>query len=198
MTKYILNSGATSKHPEKAALFLSEMIKGLSDEPRILCCFFAEKREDWEKKFDGYKSSFFGSVDDNIHLQLSLAMPDKFVEQVKNNDVVLIAGGDDHLLAYWLRQYDLPRLWENKVVVASSAGSNILARHFWTCDWRQCMDGLNILALKFLPHYQSDFGAADPRGPIDWQAAYNELAVYGDNTLPIYALEEGDFVVIEK
>jgi hypothetical protein len=74
----------------------------------------------------------------------------------------------------------------------------MLATHFWTCDWRLCLDGLGILPIKFIPHYESDFGADDPRGPIDWQKAYDELAVYGDTSLPIHALTESEFIVLEK
>lgn len=60
------------------------------------------------------------------------------------------------------------------------------------------MDGLGILPIKFLAHYKSDFGASDPRGPIDWEKAYDELSKYGDTSLPIHALEEGYFVIINQ
>ena len=54
------------------------------------------------------------------------------------------------------------------------------------------------MPIKFIPHYNSNYGVDDPRGPIDWQKAKDELAKYGDKALPIYALEEGDFVVFER
>jgi hypothetical protein len=61
------------------------------------------------------------------------------------------------------------------------------------------MDGLGILPIKFIPHYKSEtYGNDDTRGPIDWEKAYEDLADYGDKSLPIQALEEGDFVVLEK
>lgn len=59
------------------------------------------------------------------------------------------------------------------------------------------MDGLSILPIKFLAHYHSAYGENDPRGPINWQKAYKELSAYGDTTLPICALPEGDFRVFE-
>jgi len=197
MTKYILNSGGTRNNLKKTALFFNEIIKGLGEDPRILSCSFAEKREYWEEKFEEYKTLFTSLIDKNIKPKFEMAIPDRFVEQIKNNDVITLSGGDDHLLLYWLRQYNLSEIWKDKIVATSSAGSNALAKHFWTCDWRQCMDGLNILPIKFIPHYKSRFGSSDPRGPIDWKKAYQELLKYGDQTLPIYALEEGDFIVIE-
>ena len=60
------------------------------------------------------------------------------------------------------------------------------------------MDGLGILPIKFLPHYQSDYGKNDSRGPIDWEKGRLELKNYADQSLPVYALKEGEFVVIES
>jgi len=198
MTKYILNSGGLRNNPEKAVLFFNEILKGLGNEPKVLFCFFAQARQDWEKKFEDYKGNFLKMVDGDIQPVVELAFPDKFVEQVKNCDAIIIYGGDDHLIKYWLNQYNLPELWTGKVVATNSAGSDVLVKHFWTCDWRQCMDGLGILPIKFIPHYKSDYGNDDPRGPVEWKVAHGELVDYGDKSLPIHALEEGDFIIIEK
>ena len=40
MTKYILNSGGAKNYPDKAKKFVEEIVKGLSDRPHILFCFF--------------------------------------------------------------------------------------------------------------------------------------------------------------
>ncbi|EKE21485.1 MAG: hypothetical protein ACD_7C00216G0001 [uncultured bacterium] len=60
------------------------------------------------------------------------------------------------------------------------------------------MDGLGILPIKFIPHYKSSYGEDDPRGSIDWESAYKELEGCGNKSLPIHALEEGNFIVIEQ
>ena len=198
MTKYILNSGGLKNFPEKEKKFNKEIVKKLSKTPSILFCYFAVPREHWEEKFARHAEHFLESMDKDVKPKFELAFPDKFINQIKNNDAIIIHGGDDKLLLYWLKQYNLPEIWEGKVVAGSSAGSNTLVKHFWTCDWRQCMDGLNILPIKFIPHYKSGFGDNDPRGLIDWTKAYNELSEYGDKTLPMYALEEGDFIIFEK
>jgi len=195
MTKYILNSGGLGNHPEKAKIFFNEIISSLGNNPKILFCFFAEKRENWEEKFTLYKKDFESKI--STKPIIDLAFPDSFEKQIKESDAISIYGGDDHLIQYWLRRFDLPKLWEGKVVATNSASSHALAKHFWTCDWRECMDGLGILPIKFLAHFKSDFGVNDPRGPIDWDNAYKELEKYGDKSLPIYALEEGDYKVFE-
>jgi peptidase E len=195
MTKYILNSGSVSRYPEKYKAYIQEIIKGLGNNPKILLCFFAQKREDWEQAFIAKVENLKELMPDGVKAEFSLAMPENFVQQVKNNDAIIIHGGDDHLVKYWLEQYDLKELYKDKVVAGSSAGTNVLVKYFWTCDWRQNMQGLGLVPIKFLPHYKSDYGANDPRGPVAWDKAYKELKNYKEE-LEVYALEEGDYVVI--
>lgn len=200
MTKYVLKSGNDKSFPDKERKATKEILSGLGKNVNILYCLFAQPREDWAEKYDKYKEGFSRLVKGgDIRINFDMAFPDKFEEQAKRSDVIMIQGGDDYLLQYWLKQFDLPKLWEGKVVVASSAGSDALATSFWTCDWRKCMDGLGIVPVKFVPHYKSKtYGVNDPRGPIDWKKAYNEITEYGDKTLPVHALEEGNYIVIEQ
>ncbi|MDD5721534.1 MAG: Type 1 glutamine amidotransferase-like domain-containing protein [Candidatus Pacebacteria bacterium] len=196
MTKYILNSGGSKNYPDLAKKFFAEIVKNLGNNPRLLMCFFAQPREDWEIKFSEFKEKCKMFPEEATPI-FELAFPENFEEQIKNSAVVYIHGGDDHLLQYWLRQFDIPKIWEGKVIATSSAGSDAISKYFWTCDWRRCMDGLSILPIKFLPHYKSSYGSDDPRGPIDWDKALEELKNYKEN-LPIHALKEGEYVVIES
>jgi len=195
MTKYILNSGGIRNNIEGGKKFFAEAVKDLGNNPKILICLFAYPREHWEKKIEEIKHNNLYS--EEVNPSFSLAIPDIFEEQIKDNDIIYIYGGDDHLLQYWLKKFDIPNIWKDKVIITNSAGSNAMVKYFWTCDWRKCMDGLGILPIKFIPHYQSSFGSDDPRGPINWEQAYKELKGYKED-LPIYALKEGEFVVFEK
>lgn len=196
MTKYVVNSGGIRNSEDKGKSFFEEIVSGLGANPKILFSFFAEKREDWESKFNDYSKGFNELVDSRP--EITLAMPDTFERQAEKSDAIYFHGGDDHLVQYWLQKFDLPDVFKGKVVATNSASSNALSRQFWTCDWRQCMDGLGILPIKFISHYMSDFGTDDPRGPINWKEAYKELEEYGDKSLPVHALEEGQFIVIEQ
>lgn len=197
MTKYVLNSGGVHANKAKAIKFFAEIVKDLGPNPRILFCFFATPRENWEEKFQEYQIGFPDRMPAGVQPNMELAMPSKFVDQVKTADVIYVHGGDDHLLQYWLSKFDIPKIWDDKVVGASSAGSDALASSFWTCDWRECMDGLGVVPIKFFSHYRStSYAANDPRGPIDWEKAHKELKNYGGKSLPIHALEEGEFIVI--
>jgi hypothetical protein len=197
MTKYILNSGGVKKNPEVAKKFFAEMVRGFGEHPKVLICCFAQPRQYWEAKFadDKARTHLFP---EHVQPEFELAFPDTFAEQIAGCDALYIHGGDDHLLLYWLRKFDIPTIWEGKVVATSSASSQALSKHFWTCDWRQTRDGLGVLPIKFIAHFDSDYGADDPRGPIDWDAAYQVLKNYGDTTLPIHALKEAEYVVFEQ
>jgi hypothetical protein len=196
MTKYVLNSGGLKNHPDLTKKFFAEVFKGLGDAPRLLICCFAQPRENWEAKFSEDRNSPLFPVGTNPVLEL--AFPDTFEDQIKKSQAIYIHGGDDHLIQYWLKKFDLPKIWEDKVVATNSGSSHALSSSFWTCDWRQSMNGMGILPIRFLAHFQSSYGNGDPRGPIDWGNALKELSAYGDTSLPIHALKEGDYVVIEK
>ncbi|MBU1203188.1 Type 1 glutamine amidotransferase-like domain-containing protein [Patescibacteria group bacterium] len=198
MTKYIINSGGLRNNPDKHKKYLAEIVKDLGNKPKILLCFWAQKREDWEISFAEKSESLAQLMPKGIKATFEMATPDQFEKQVANNQAIIIHGGDDTLVKYWLSKFDLKNLFVGKVVAGSSAGADVLVKHFWTCDWRQCMDGLGILPIRFIPHYKSDYGIDDPRGPVDWDKAYQELESYGDKNLPIHALQEGEFIVIEK
>lgn len=198
MTKYVLNSGGIKNQPELKKQFHQELVKGLGNTPNFLLCNFAQGREYWEAKFQDYSSAVAEDMPDGVTPGFTLAMPDKFAEQCKRADVIYFHGGDDHLLKYWMGQLYTAELFKDKVVATNSASSDMLATHYWTCDWRQPGDGFGILPIKFIPHYQSAFGADDPRGAIDWEKAKQELTEYGDEALPIYALQEGEYKVFEQ
>ncbi len=198
MTKYVLNSGGLSNNPKRAKEFFDELIVGLGDKPKVLLCLFAKPREDWDDKFKEYKDGIITNPPSGVVPKYRWAHPETFKKQLKWCDVVYFWGGDDHLIKYWLNQFEVPNIWKDKVVGTNSSSSNAMSTQFWTCDWRKPFQGLGILPVKFIAHYNSSYGSEDLRGPIDWSKARKELEEYGDKSLPIYALEEGEYVVIEQ
>lgn len=198
MTKYILNSGSAKKYPEKERAFIDEILRDLPKKVRVLYCFFSQARERWETKYCAYQERFSELAGEEHELAFDLAFPDTFEEQVAKSDVVLIQGGDDYLLQLWLKQFDLEEIFKDKVIAASSAGSDALVSYFWTCDWRKCLDGMGIIPVKIIPHFKSEYGKDDPRGEIDWELAKEELKEYGDKQMKVYALKEGEFIVFKK
>ncbi len=132
-----------------------------------------------------------------VEPEFVLAIPDNFDQQCTKTDVIYFHGGDDYLLQYWMRKFDLSKIFEDKIVATNSGSSDMLSKYYWTCDWRECQEGFGVLPIKFIPHYDSSFGSDDPRGPVDWNKAMEELKDFGEPDLPIYALHEGDYIVFE-
>lgn len=198
MTKYILQSGGLANAPRKAQKYFNEITRGLGAEPNVLMCFFAQKRSCWEEKFEKYQRGFVENVSGSCKPVFELAMPSRFEQQVLHNDLICLYGGDDDLIRCRMRNFDLPKIWDGKAVAAISAGANMLAKYFWTCDWRECKEGSGVLPIKFIAHFASKYGQKDPRGPIDWEEARAELEIFGGGDLPVHCLEEGDYAVFEK
>lgn len=197
MTKYVVQSGGIKNEPERKKQFHQELVKGLGNAPKFLLCDFAQGREYWEVKFANYSDLIHEDMPVGVVPSFELAMPDIFVEQCDKADIIYFHGGDDHLVQYWMRQFNLNELFTDKVVATNSASSNMLATSYWTCDWRAYGDGLGVLPIKFIPHYESSFGDDDPRGPIDWHIAKQQLEEWGSKDLPMYALKEGEYRVFQ-
>lgn len=197
MTKYVLNSGGIRNQPVLKKKFHHEIVAGLGNNPKFVLCNFAQGREYWENKFTSYSAAIAEDMPEGVQPTFALALPGTFVEQCKHADVIYFHGGDDELLLFWLKQFDCPALFTDKVIATNSASSQAVSTCFWTCDWRQCKDGMGILPIKFIAHYKSVYGKDDPRGPIDWEKACQDLDGYGKPNLPIYALKEGEYKVFQ-
>lgn len=198
MTTYVLNSGGWRNYPDRAKEFFAEVFKNSGNNPKVLVCLFAMPRDEWDVKYDQNIERIRKVLPEGIAPTFTLAEPASFPAQVMAADIVYITGGVDQLVLHWLKQFDLAKIFEGKTVATSSASSHALSTHFWSADWRMCLDGLGILPIKFLAHFKSAYGSTDKRGPIDWDAAKAELEKCGDPKLPIHAMEEGRFVVLQS
>lgn len=193
MTKYILVGGYIHKAPDGGKALFEEMVKGFNfDRPiKILDCTFAEPRELWKEKFQKDKLIFLRYLN---NFEFEFADPLKFAEQIKLSDVLHIRGGTVDLLmevlsksGNWIKEL------EGKTVVGTSAGAGVFAKYSYGLNSLKLLDCLGLLPIKFLAHFRSDYNAPN----IDWDKALEELKNYKED-LPIYALKEGEFVVINK
>ena len=102
MTKYVLNSGGVKRHPDLKKKFHEELVKELGGKPAFLLCNFAQGREYWDVKFEGYAKSIAKDMPTGVEPTFELAIPATFEAQCKRADVLYFHGGDDHLLQYWM------------------------------------------------------------------------------------------------
>lgn len=194
-TKYILAGGNDRGSVEYWAKLAAEINN--SNPVHVLSCFFSQPRENWESKYPAYNEVFmkaFGKL-----VTRELAFPHDFRGRVKNADIIYLHGGDDTLLVHYLDGFnDLKDMFAGKTVIGSSAGADYLSRNYWTCDWRDTFSGSGLTPLNIIPHYGSDYGKDDPRGPIDWEAAHRAFKETIGSGQEVVCLREGEFVVFES
>lgn len=195
MTKYILVGGFVHKAPDEGKAFCEELVKGIDKKPvKILDCMFARKKEEWQEGMDSDNVFFLKFIKD---FELELADPDKFTEQVKNSDVVYLKGGYTSLLVEALSKNES---WINelggKVLVGTSAGADAIAKYYTVLKTHRTGDGLGLLPIKFIPHWNSDYSDEEVKD-IDWSLELKKLKGYKEE-LPIYTLGEGEFIVINS
>jgi len=130
-----------------------------------------------------------------IHINATI---DNFEKEVENADAIYMHGGSTKPLRDILKKYNIEKLFNNKSVGTNSASSMALAKYAWSRDERIPTEELGVFPIKFLAHFKSDYGKDDFRGEIDWDKVYEDLSNYGDTSLPIYALKEGEFIIMNK
>lgn len=195
MIKYILVGGYVHKAPDEGKAFCDELIKGIDKKPiKILDCMFARKKEDWQESIDKDQVFFSKFIKD---FELELADPDKFTEQVKNSDVIYLRGGYTSPLMEllskdksWIKELD------GKVLAGTSAGADVIAKHYTVLKTHRVGDGLGLLPIKFIPHWMSDYSDEEVKD-INWNEELEKLKNYKED-LPIHALREGEFEVINS
>jgi len=193
MTKYILVGGYPDKASDEGKAFCEEIIKGFEEPIRILDCVFARPQDTWEKVLAD-DQEFFKDHLPNKKLEIQLAAPENFVEQVKWANVIYFRGGRTTPLTELLNKN---KGWdeelERKTLAGTSAGANMMAKYYYGLDSLKLREGLGLLPIKVIVHWRSDYNAPN----IDWDKVYSELKNYKED-LPIITLAEGQFEIITK
>lgn len=197
MTKYILDGGGMRQYQDEGVALFGEFVAGLGHSPKILMCFFGEEEEVWADKYDEWTRRIVNSVKP-VSPVFSLASVADFVSQAALHDALFIYGGRNSRMKHAFSRVDVSVVFPTfKAVLGSSAGAIFLADVSWSCDEREMLDGSGLLPVKTIVHYQSERYDQDPRGPIDWQKAYQECEHYGKE-LPIHALREASYTVVTQ
>jgi peptidase E len=195
MTKFVLSSGGIKKTPNFKK-FVGDIFDGSGSSPKVLLCFFAEPREDWEDKFMSFSKLIKESVKQRVSPEFILASQENFKQEVIDSDIIYFYGGDFELLKYRLSQYDLRKLLQNKTVAGSSSGFVIFIKTFFDSDYRKVNYGLNFIPIKTLPHFGEKI--SDPvRGELDWQKAEEELKKAEPTDLEISKIQAGEYQIFE-
>ena len=192
-TKYILVGGYPQKGPNEGKDFAEELVKGFGESVNILVCLFARTRDVWDDAYNQDVEAFQRHLPEK-KLEIAMADPEKFLEQLRRADVLYLRGGNStQLLIDALRGYQgLEGMLHGKTVAGSSAGADAISQYYYGLDTPdEIKEGLGLLPVKVVVHYRSDYNAPS----IDWDRVDGLMA----NTHPEFPtlnLAEGQFEVI--
>lgn len=194
MTKYILQGGGMKEFSFKKYINFWKLLKLIPRKSKILVVFFARPKEDWGMLFKKTKNSNFVFGRWDIDYVLASDDSNEFIEQIKECNVVYFRGGNTPMLQKKLEQLpNLRQLLEDKLIIGSSAGSLVFAKYYYDQDYDQIFKGLNFLDVKMITHYKSKGEYASTSGD-------DKLRMLKDyeEDLPVYAIRETEFVIIDK
>lgn len=187
MTKYILHGGNEEHMKGDDKKFYAEIVKDLPEPVKILLVFYAIDKDRWDEKFEIIKNNFAKSTNKKVELIIADEDIDKFIQLVKNSDVIYLRGGDFSPLLNKLNKINnLDELLKNKVVMGASAGCYVLAKYFYSRRHDKIFNGLGVLPIKSTCHY-SDL----------LKDKLEELKKYKED-LEVVILPENKYVVINK
>mgnify|MGYP001570432368 CR=1 FL=1 len=193
MTKIILVGGCDYKAPDGGKAFCEALTDGFEEPVKILDCLFARPKEKWDEVYQKDKK-FFAMQLPGKTIELELAQPEKFIQQMRWSNAIYIRGGSNDLLldilhtcGDWLAELD------GKTLAGSSAGACIIVKYYYELDSLKLGEGLGLLPMKIIVHWKSDYNAPN----INWISARAKLKKYKED-LPLLALGEGKFVTIER
>ena len=190
MIKFILVGGYPYKATDGGKAFAHQLVAGFTEEVvNILLCMFARPRDNWEKAY-AQDIEFFTAHLYPKKVQFQLANPETFKAQVQWSQVVYIRGGSTEVLLSELQKQNIHLETElhGKTLAGSSAGAQAISRYYYGVDSLQVGEGLGLLPVKVVVHYQSDYNAPN----INWERAVSELKDYKED-LPVITLAEGQF-----
>lgn len=183
-TTFILHGGfAKEKSDEDNSLFYSEILKNSSSNPKILLVPFA-KDEDRIIPATQKVSREFQNVANGKVLTVDIATKNTFIDQLKNSEIIYFHGGTSTNLLNALTPFgDISEYLQEKIVAGESAGANILCTYFYSPHADKVLEGLKILPIRLIPHYD--------------ETKKDKLNGYGDDMETVF-LPEYEFKVITR
>lgn len=155
MSKYILHGGFTSEDNEQNTKFFTECFSDTPQNGNVLIVMFASENDGDE----GYYNNLCDRLRKYSNKQITFekANRDEFISQVKKASTIFFQGGDTNRLISALKKYEnLRELFLDKTIIGSSAGAYALGRFGTSHDEVHIDEGLGILPLRVVCHYQSD------------------------------------------
>lgn len=153
-TKFILHGGFPNHINEKNDKFFQEILSVNKKQSKIILVYFAKDASRYEELRKKSISQFEKNKGEK-ELEFEIAKKEKFIEQVKEANIVYLHGGKTLRLLEALKKYnDLKELFQNKVIVGESAGAYVLSACFYTKSVGYIFKGLELVPVKTICHYE--------------------------------------------
>lgn len=186
-TTFILHGGESSRNTQANKSFFTHIVDHVhKNKLDILCVYFARPKHRWEESFEEDRAIFHELCSSK---SLNITMADLEIQvlrrQIQKSDIVFINGGLHGCLKETLNTLgNFPTLIRGKTVVGISAGANILSKYYWSSVAQDIREGLGILPIKLICHYE----------PTD-TAEVQALERYKEK-LPLHKITEEHFEII--
>jgi len=186
MTTFILHGGRVTHESEANTKFFQEIANRLPDGARVLCCYFANPTK-IVSAHEHITAHIDAATEKHFIFEIADPDPEIFVEQAGRADALYFHGGTTGLLKDALQPIkNLSQLFQDKLVIGTSAGAHMLSRYYYSVMKSELYVGLGILPIKVISHYADEY-----KGQLEMLKTHGE-------SLETYALQEGEFIVINK
>lgn len=195
MTKFILHGGESGIPCESNDNYYKEIINSVVGPMKVLLVYFAVEKNRWVGLVQWHNDKFTEQANGKkIEFKVATDNTEEFSRQLRWCDVVYIRGGSTPMLQSQFEKVpNFKELIKDKVVAGSSAGALVFAKYWYDQDYDKVFDGLDVLSVKMITHYLStgEYAATSGKDKLEKLKAHKE-------DLPIYAIPETEFVIVNK
>lgn len=162
------------------------------DVVRFLCIYFARPEARWEDSY-AHDRSILAALGKEVGIDTKTKLAtydmDELIEGITDCDVIFINGGfrgrlKDTLLAIGLHNFR--QMISGKTLAGISAGANILSRYYYSQGVDDIREGIGLLKIKLLTHYEKDM-AGQMKKLLDYK-----------EDLPIVTIAEEEYIVMDQ
>lgn len=154
-TKYILHGGYENEDNSQNGEFFTECFADTPEKPTALIVMFARENDGDTEKYENRCRLMSKFTDKDV--KFKKANRETFEAQINQADIIFFQGGNTNMLLEKLKKYsDLPDALKGKTVVGSSAGAYALSTLGASHHEAHTREGLGILPLRVVCHYESD------------------------------------------
>ena len=182
MIKGILIGGGDLS-PDVLNKIKEESVVGFSKDKsiKVLVIPFARYKEDWDSVY--MKNTKKYNHDDFVYDYIRASENNnELLSQLNTAEIVIVPGGSEISLAQHLPILDKKYL-DNKVIIATSAGTNYFSTSYYSNDRNEFSNGRGIFRINTICHFKQE--------TISKVSALIEL-----NNVPTFPLREGEFIVV--